>query len=246
MPGELEGLPSHYLDVVGFGIITLIASFLTYALCWYFLDYSGKGPTQGETRTIIAAYALSIIGACSTMLQGLIVHLLAAELSVLEALFWSSLVRFTLALPFVLFDLSKYAARAADESAPLLPKQSQADVATPQIHRYAMLALRGFMGTFGGHLALYWGVQFLFPSEAAALWSTAPFFALLFGYIILKEVLSTVTVTMICLGFVGVLLVIQPVELVSWLWTGGFNLVRAPRACTSFRLHDPLPLLRRI
>jgi drug/metabolite transporter (DMT)-like permease len=94
-----------------------------------------------------------------------------------------------------------------------------------------MLTLRGFMGTFGGHLALYWGVQFLLPSEAAALWSTAPFFALLFGYIILKEVLSATTVTMICLGFAGVLLVIQPVELVSWLWTGGFDLVCTPHVC---------------
>ncbi len=232
MTSELD---SHSLEVVGFGVITLITSFLTYALCWHFLDYSGKGPTQGETRTIVAAYALSIIGACSTMLQGLIVHLLAAELSVLEALFWSSLVRFVLALPFVLFDLSKYAARAVGESEQLLPKQSQVDEATPQIHRYAMLTLRGFMGTFGGHLALYWGVQFLYPSEAAALWSTAPFFALLFGYIILKEVLSAMTVTMICLGFAGVLLVIQPVELVSWLWTGGFNMVCAPHARISFR-----------
>lgn len=33
------------------------------------------------------------------------------------------------------------------------------------------------------------------------------------------------TVAMIVFGFVGVLLVIQPVELVSWVWTGGLDMV---------------------
>ena len=219
-----SSLQTHAAEVIGFGVFTVLASIVTYGLCWHFLDYAGKGPTQGEPRSIFAAYSLSIVGGCSTMCQSLIVHFLAPDLSFLEALFWSSIVRFAMSVPFVFIDISRFSKAAAGETEPLVPKQPKSDEIN-SLHRYAMLALRGFMGTFGGHLALYWGVQFLYPSEAAALWSTAPFFALIFGYIILGEALAPLTLAMIGAGFAGVLLVIQPIELISWIWTGGLDVV---------------------
>jgi drug/metabolite transporter (DMT)-like permease len=222
----LHLISSHSSEVVGYGIFTLFVSFITGALCWHFLDYAGRGPVQGEFRTVLAAYSLAVVGALSTMCQGLIVHLFAPQLTVMEALLWSSVVRFVLSAPFVIFDISKFSASAAaEDKEPLLRKEVKVED-VPAYHRYAMLALRGLMGTFGGHLALYWGVQFLLPSEGAALWSTAPFFALIFGFIILGEKLPMLTVAMIVFGFVGVLLVIQPMELVSWVWTGGLDMVQ--------------------
>lgn len=220
----LHLISAHSSEVIGFGIFTLIVSFATCVLCWHFVDYSRSKPTQGELYTVIAAYLLAIVGALSTMCQSLIVHLLAPQLSVIEALWWSSLIRFILAVPFVVFDFSKFGTTSAGDSEPLLRK-TPAVADPPMYHRYAMLALRGLMGTFGGHLALYWGVQFLLPSEAAALWSTAPFFALLFGFIILGETLNPLTIAMVGVGFAGVLLVIQPIEFVSWIWTGGIDMV---------------------
>jgi drug/metabolite transporter (DMT)-like permease len=90
----------------------------------------------------------------------------------------------------------------ADAETPLLKPSST-------VGREWMLFLRGSLGVAAGIL-IFVGVSYLPPSQAVALYATAPFWSILFSYLISGEVLTGfVTVCMVaCFG--GVLFILEP------------------------------------
>eukprot|EP00286_Rhodomonas_abbreviata_P024216 CAMPEP_0181308384 /NCGR_PEP_ID=MMETSP1101-20121128/11433_1 /TAXON_ID=46948 /ORGANISM="Rhodomonas abbreviata, Strain Caron Lab Isolate" /LENGTH=345 /DNA_ID=CAMNT_0023414761 /DNA_START=393 /DNA_END=1430 /DNA_ORIENTATION=+ len=74
------------------------------------------------------------------------------------------------------------------------------------------LFLRGFLGAFAG-LLMFLGVSSMESSSAVAIYSTAPFWALLFGWLWFSEKLDVWITAGMLLSFVGILFIIQPNQL---------------------------------
>lgn len=78
----------------------------------------------------------------------------------------------------------------------------------------AKLAGRGFLGSLGA-IFLFLGVSRMQSSSAVAIYSTAPFWTLLFGWVYFREKLDLGTGIGMVLGFVGVLLILKPQQMFS-------------------------------
>jgi drug/metabolite transporter (DMT)-like permease len=72
-----------------------------------------------------------------------------------------------------------------------------------------MLFLRGSLGVAAGIL-IFVGVAYLPPSQAVALYATAPFWSMLFSYLISGEVLTGFVTVCMAACFGGVLLILEP------------------------------------
>ena len=78
-----------------------------------------------------------------------------------------------------------------------------------------MLSLRNLMSVLCGNITVNFGLSHLPMATVASLDASSSFFAALFGAIFLKEYLSCAITSFVFLGFVGIVLVFQPLELIG-------------------------------
>jgi len=83
-----------------------------------------------------------------------------------------------------------------------------------------MLVFRNLISVICGSITINYGISQLPISTVAALDSSSTLFTVLFGAIYLKEYVSYFTLFLIFLGFVGVLLIFQPLELLALCFFG--------------------------
>ena len=222
---------SHSTTIFIFGFVTVAATVLALLYCRSLVE----DPARTPASSTIGAYGITFIGALNGSLMFIVVHDLDPSMTWNEATFWTSLARLLFALPVVIWE--KYnefnAKKEKDPEQPATPsettglveKDTPAEnawwVVTPeQWASFGMLTLRCCMSVFSGNIAPYVGVQFLPISDAAALSALTPFFAMLFSSLFLNEHLSYNTLGFVAVAFVGVLFVLRPVDMVSWMWMG--------------------------
>ena len=87
-----------------------------------------------------------------------------------------------------------------------------------------MLLFRNLISVMCGSITINYGISELPISTVAALESSSTLFTVLFGAIYLKEYVSCLTLFLIFLGFVGVLLIFQPLELRGLFFFGNTSL----------------------
>ena len=227
-PGIANDAASHSTTIFIFGFITVVLTVFALLYC--------RSLVEDPTRSMTAgAYGITFIGALNGSLMFIVVHDLDPAMTWNEATFWTSLARLVFALPVVIYEKyyeyfkKQVGAEKLSEKTPLISEKGDtAEVkeadggwwipSQQQLGSFGMLTLRCTMSVFSGNIAPYVGVQFLPLSDAAAISALTPFFATIFSSLLLDEHLSWFTIAFTCLAFVGVLFVLRPLDMVSWMW----------------------------
>jgi len=200
----------------------------------------GRGALSDEV-----VYLIVLGAAANEAVFSMTVDQLSSSLSWNEVTFWTSVGRFLLSLPLLIYEQFESPLPTASDSVEKL-EQSQSDEAGEpaveileeeeqqfsifclmtnimvpfSVMSGLMLVFRNLTSVLCGSMTINYGLSQLPISTVAALESTSALLTVLFGAILLKEYVSCLTLFLIFLGFVGVLLIFQPLELLGLFFIG--------------------------
>ena len=226
-------------------------------------------PNMWGSGTISDAvvYVIVLAAAANEAVFSMTVDQLSPSLSWNEVTFWTSVGRFLLSLPLFIYEQVQAPLPTASNSVENL-EQSKSDevgetavkILEEQEEQFSifcfmtnimvpfsvmsglMLVFRNLTSVLCGSMTINYGLSQLPISSVAALESTSALLTVLFGAIFLQEYVSCLTLFLIFLGFVGVLLIFQPLELLGYFFFGNSSLT--PMALLARHNTSPLNKLR--
>ena len=219
-------VPIYVHWILAMGCAAIVISVLVIAVLVDLI----KLPWSFSNRNLAAAYILAVLASFNMMVMNSVAHGLSPAgqehkvgMSWNEAFFWRSIFLLTLASPYLispsLFSFLKLDngklregdgdGVLADEHTPLRDNKTSLFVSSTVWMHYLMLVLRSMLGVLSGILVCA-GVSYLPQSEAVALYATAPFWSILFSYLLLGEVLGGLVILCMVACFGGALMILQP------------------------------------
>jgi drug/metabolite transporter (DMT)-like permease len=195
-------------------------------------------------------YIVVLAAAANEAVFSMTVDHLSPSLSWNEVTFWTSVGRSLLSLPLLIYEQvqaplptvsnsvenlqQSKCDEVGQETAVKIPEEEEeqfsifcflTNIMVPfSVMSGLMLVFRNLTSVLCGSMTINYGLSHLPISTVAALESTSALLTVLFGAIFLKEYVSCLTLFLIVLGFVGVLLIFQPLELLGLFFFGNSSL----------------------
>lgn len=227
--------PHHYdLQIMLIGLFTLGVTCALMPYMW------GSGAVSD---TLV--YIIVLATAANQAVLSMTVDELSPSLSWNEVTFWTSVGRFLLSLPLLIHEQCLAPLPTASHSVKNLTQlksdgvgETAVEILEEEEEQFSlfcfmvpfavmsglMLVFRNLISVICGSITINYGISQLPISTVAALDSSSTLFTVLFGAIFLKEYVSYLTLFLIFLGFVGVLLIFQPLELLGLFFFGNTSL----------------------
>jgi len=140
--------------------------------------------TKGVILIVISAFCFALMA---------VFVRLSGDINFMQKAFFRNVVAFFISLVGILIDVKKNGKEAA-----VIPKGAL-------IYLF-LRAITGSVGIFGN----FYAVDRLVLSDAAILNKMAPFFAILFSFILMKEKMKTIPLIAIIVAFFGSMLIVKP------------------------------------
>ena len=220
--GDEAVVPSYAFWILATGSAAIVISILAIAILTDLI----KLPWSFSDRNLAAAYLLAVLASFNLLVMHSVVHGLSPAagheqarvgMGWNEAFFWRSIFCLVLASPYymspTLFSFLKLGDTCGtEEESPL--RDDEQDNSLLVSSKVWGLMLRGALGVLAGIL-IFAGVSYLPQSEAVALYATAPFWSILFSYLLLGEMLNGPVILCMVACFAGALMILEPWTLLT-------------------------------